>query len=138
LTTGIEDVAGNPLQPNNTEGTTSFRITLAGFDFGDAPMYTDVAHTTSATSLPDGARHLIDPNVYLGSSITSETDATINNTATGDSGDDGVVLQGGNYLISRATGLATTKSIVVTASTTGVLDGWIDWNDDAVWRHRNK
>ena len=131
LTTGIEDAAGNSLQPNNNQDTTSFSITLAGFNFGTAPMYTDTTYTVSATSLPDGARHLVNPNVYLGSSISSTPDAVI--SSAGDSAEDGVVFQGGNSLISNASGAATIKSIVVTASTTGVLDGWIDWNDDAVW-----
>ena len=95
-------------------------------------MYTDAAHTISATLLPDGARHLVVPGVYLGTSIDTSSDATI--SATGDPDDDGVVFQDGTNLISEPTGqTAAVKTITVTASVAGVLDAWIDWNGDGVW-----
>ena len=137
LSNAIRDIAGNPLQANLDDGTTKFTVTLADYDFGDAPMYVDAAHTISATTLPDGARHLVVPGVYLGNSVDSETDAHVNSTATGDAGDDGVQFVGGNFLVSApavpAGQSAAKQSIVVTASVDGYLDAWIDWNHNGVW-----
>jgi hypothetical protein len=133
LSDQIRDLAGNSVQLNHLDGTTSFTIRLTGYDFGDAPMFTDAGHSTSATTLPSGARHIIDPAVYLGSGISTEPNAVINTAATADDMDDGVVFLGGMYAISTASGTAATKTISVTASVDGVLDAWIDWNNDGVW-----
>ena len=85
---------------------------------------------SSATSLPDGAgTWSILTSI---SAVRSAASRTPSSAAAGDSDDDGVVFQGGNYVISPATGTSI-KSIVVTASVAGVLDGWIDWNGNGVW-----
>ncbi len=132
LSNAITDSAGNPIQPNRADGTTSFVIDLAGYNFGTAPMYTDLAHTISATLLPDGARHLVVPGVYLGTSIDTSSDATI--SPTGDPNENGIVFQGGTNLVSEPTGqTAAIKTITVTASVAGVLNAWIDWDNDGVW-----
>ncbi len=134
LTTDIKDVAGTSIQPNRTDSTTRFSITLAGYDFGDAPMFVDAAHSVSATEFPEGAMHLVVPGVYLGKAITDEADATVNSTATGDSGDDGVVFEDSKYLVSTGvTETASVKTITVTASTAGFVNAWIDWNGDGVF-----
>ena len=107
LTSGIQDLAANPIQSNRSDGTTEFNITLAGYNFGTAPMNAQVPDPNNpgqfivvdATRLPDGARRLVVPGVYLGNSIDTESDATV--TAAGDSDDDGVAFPGGNYVISR-------------------------------------
>ena len=101
LSDDIRDVADNPILPNRADETTSFFITLAGFDFGDAPMYMDPGHTVSATSLPNGARHLVIPGISLGLLNSTEQDARIDGTATGDPSDDGVTFQDGAFVISR-------------------------------------
>ncbi|MCG2683351.1 MAG: GEVED domain-containing protein, partial [Planctomycetales bacterium] len=122
LTDGIRDLADNPVQMNHSDDTTSFVIELIGYDFGDAPM--------SDTYLPDGARHIVDPDVHLGARIDSEATPQVDSAATADASDDGVDFVDGDYVVSQA---GETKTIVVTASTNGVLDAWIDWNNDGVW-----
>ncbi len=122
---GIRDLADNPVQPNHADDTTSFIIQLIGYDFGDAPM--------ADTYLPNGARHIVNPDVHLGSRIDSEATPQVNTLATADAYDDGVnFLDGdeGDYVISRA---GETKTIEVTASVAGVLDAWIDWDRSGVW-----
>ncbi len=122
LSDGIRDQANNLIQPNHPDDTTSFVIELIGYDFGDAPMID--------TYLPDGARHIVDPEVYLGEWIDSEATPKVDTAATADASDNGVDFADGDYVISQA---GETKTITVTASTSGVLDAWIDWNQNSVW-----
>ncbi len=108
----------------------SFVITGGGecagdTDFGDAP---DPTYQTLLLS--DGARHMIDPGVYLGQLIDGEYNGQPNATATGDDincsdDEDGVVFS------DLVTGQRA--SVVVTASTSGSLNAWIDWNADGDW-----
>ncbi len=118
---GIRDRANNPLRPNRADGSTQFVVSInAGLDYGDAP--------TPYPSLKndDGASHAFVDGYHLGGFITVEADATVNGTATGDFGDDGVelpasLLRGGD------------ASITVTATGEGRLSGWVDWNGDGDW-----
>ncbi len=127
LSDDIRDKAGNSVQLNHSDDTTSFVIELIGYDFGDAPM--------SDTPLPDGARHIIVPDVHLGERIDSEATPQVDIAATADAHDDGVDFADGDYVISQA---GETKTIFVTASTDGVLDAWIDWNNDGTWNTGEK
>ncbi|NLF06927.1 MAG: hypothetical protein GX594_02975, partial [Pirellulaceae bacterium] len=122
LTDGIRDRADNQVQYTRPNDTTSFVVTLIGYDFGDAPM--------ADTHLPDGARHIVIPDVHLGALINSEPTPKIDSFATGDDHDDGVEFLGGDYVVSQA---GETKTIIVTASAAGVLDAWIDWDQSGVW-----
>lgn len=122
LTDGIRNQANNPVQLNHPDNTTSFVIELIGYDFGNAPMID--------TYLPDGARHIVNPDVYLGGWIDSEATPKVDTAATADASDDGVDFADGDYVISQA---GETKTITVTASTDGVLDAWINWNQNSVW-----
>ena len=131
LTPAIRDLANNPIQPNRADGTTQFTVTLSALDFGDAP---DPPYPSLKAS--DGARHIIFPDLpgvpgfYLGATITSEPDANQNATATGDSGDDGVVF-------GAPLKAATTVPVQITVSGTGTnigkIDAWIDFNGDGDW-----
>jgi|GEM_PF-498183 len=91
-----------------------------GWDFGDAPA-------TYGTLLADnGARHAIDPAVYLGQRIDAEADGQPTADALGDdtnnlSDEDGVI-----FLTPLIPG--EVAQIAVTASTNGYLDAWIDFN----------
>ena len=90
-------------------------------DFGDAP---DPPYPTVLAS--NGARHTIVPGVYLGKLIFAEPDGQPNATASGDPDDDGVV-----FLSDVIPGQMAT--VRVTASTTGALNAWIDFNGDGDW-----
>ena len=95
---------------------------LINYDFGDAPL--------AASELPYGAKHVVTDGVQLGDSIDSEFVPNINTGATADEGDDGVLFDDGCYVVSQS---GSTKDIVVTASTDGVLDAWIDWDQSGTW-----
>ncbi len=74
LSNGITDLAGNPLTPNQSNGTTRFTIVMpeVDLDYGDAPA----SYQTTLSN--NGARHPIvrGGTPRLGGLIDSETDAT--------------------------------------------------------------
>ncbi|MFC1568929.1 GEVED domain-containing protein [bacterium] len=103
----------------------------ARYDFGDAP---DPNYPTLLAS--NGARHLIDSNLYLGSTIDSELDGLTSSAADGDNKDnsndeDGVTLPS---IITPG----QTVSISVMASTSGYFAGWLDFNIDGDWNDQGE
>jgi hypothetical protein len=93
------------------------------YDFGDAP---DPTYPTLLVR--NGARHRIDPDVYLGSGVEADPDGQPDTGAQGDDNDgdddeDGVVFT--SPLIP-----GTVASVTVTASVQGLLYGWIDFQQD--------
>jgi 6-phosphogluconolactonase (cycloisomerase 2 family) len=95
-------------------------------DFGDAP---DPTFPTLLAS--NGARHVVVPGLYLGSGIDAEADGAQSAAADGDdvSGtddEDGVVFTG-----ALVPGQPATAD--VTASAPGLLDAWIDFDQDGDW-----
>ncbi len=94
-------------------------ILAQGTDFGDAP-----APYPTLTSA-DGAVHNILPGFFLGAGIDGENSPTPNEEADSDS-DDGIIF-------SSSLAIARNASITVSASDSGLLDGWIDWNQDGDW-----
>lgn len=103
-------------------------ITEEFWDFGDAP------HPRYATLLTNnGARHLVDGIHYLGVGIDGDCDGQPTSSADGDDGaidlnddEDGVVFD--TLLIP-----GRRADITVTASTTGFLDAWLDFNSNGNW-----
>ena len=126
LRSDIVDIAGNPLKPNRDDGTTRFTITLgSGFDYGDAPA----PYPTLLAD--DGARHEVVGDFFLGAGIDVDFDGQPTPLADGDDNDgfddeDGVVFN--TPLVGGFGG-----TITVTASATGQLDAWIDFNRDGDW-----
>ena len=97
------------------------------YDFGDAP-YDGSTHLYPTNLAQNGARHQLDPDVYLGMQIDTELDGIPMSNALGDDTDgyndeDGVVFT--SPLVP-----GTTASVTVTASTYGLLYGWIDFKQD--------
>ena len=116
------------LPPGGTISDLAFVIT-SELDFGDAPD--KAAYCTLLTA--DGARHIVDGATYLGGPPDVEPDGQPNTTATGDDTDadgddeDGVtfpwpVAQGDSY-----------APVDVVASQPGLLNAWMDFNDDGDW-----
>ncbi len=91
-------------------------------DYGDLPAI--YAMTTAAE---DGARHIRD-GLSLGASVTTENAGTPSDTATADTGDDGIALVGtwGN----GANG-GTLQATINDGR--GCLSGWIDWNNNGTF-----
>ena len=102
-------------------------------DFGDAP---DSAATPGYPTLQtnSGARHTILPNVFLGALVDAENDGQPNIPATGDdlnqpagaNDEDGVTFVG-NFVPGMP------YTVQVTASVSGFLDAWVDFNGDGSW-----
>ena len=126
--------AGNPASPADPDGTITdmgayfFDQTFLppGFDFGDCP---DLGYPVLLSG--NGAKHLIDANVFLGNSVDADDDGQPGALAVGDDedgndDDDGVIFQG-DFI--PGTGVTT----IVTASTGGYLNAWCDWNADGDW-----
>ncbi|MBN2102859.1 PKD domain-containing protein, partial [bacterium] len=89
-------------------------------DYGDAP---DEPFPTFHQN--NGARHIIDPDVYLGLGVSGENDGKPDSLALGDD-DDGVEQLGAMII-------GDTTLFNITASTTGFLKAWIDYNGDGDW-----
>jgi hypothetical protein len=96
------------------------------FDFGDAP---DPMFPTLLAS--SGAQHVMTGNtLLLGATRDSEADGQQTTDASGDGADeDGVVITGNGGNLETETAVA----VDVTASAAGVLNGWIDYNQDGDW-----
>lgn len=118
--TGIKDLAGNRLLPNQAVDQTLFTVTMKPVDFGDAPE----PYATLLTA--NGARHIIVPGFFLGAGVTDEGNGQPSSSAAADLLDDGVVFT--NALRPGAVG-----NVTVTASAAGRLDAWIDFNGDGDW-----
>ncbi|MGA9349130.1 MAG: GEVED domain-containing protein [Anaerolineae bacterium] len=102
-------------------------VDIAELDFGDAP---DLTYPTLLAS--NGARHIIVPGFFLGASVDAEPNGQPDATATGDDlaglpdDEDGVVFTSSLNPGSQA-------SVDVTASASGVLNAWLDFNANGDW-----
>jgi len=99
-------------------------------DFGDAPDNggTFNYHTLIANN---GARHKIDPDVFLGDLIDAEADGQPTINALGDDNnnlddEDGVRMR-------RFMAVGDSAKVRVKASVAGFLNAWIDFNRDGNW-----
>jgi len=94
-------------------------------DFGDAP------DGPYPTKLPNGARHVIQPRIYLGSGVDAENDGQPHPQALGDDNDgnddeDGVVFT--SPLMP-----GTWATVDVNSNAIGALDAWVDFGGDGSW-----
>jgi len=103
---------------------------ISNYDFGDAP---DVPQGFNFHTLfaQNGARHAINPAVYLGDKIDAEADGQPTIDALGDDinnlGDEDGVL------FSRFMAVGGMASVRVKASVDGYLNAWVDFNRDGNW-----
>src|SRR5262245_20179569 len=106
--------------------TNSAVLTVFEADFGDA-----FGSSYPTLLANNGARHLIVPNVYLGSGVDSESDGQpdvdgMGDDLAGSDDEDGVFLT-----MPLITGILSTAA--VNASSGGLLNAWIDYNGDGDW-----
>ena len=109
--------AGNSLEANDV-------VVVGDFDFGDAP-------TRYPTLLPNGARHELGTNLFLGTMVDQDNDGQPSAQADGDGADEDGVRVIAHPL--RTSAGSTTASFLVTASAAGRLDAWIDFDQDGSW-----
>lgn len=119
------DTAGNSAPAAGPSAT----FDVVQDDFGDAPA------TYPTLLVSNAARHTIPVGgaaLFLGAvPPDGETNGQPNAAATGDNivgsnDEDGVVLP---PVFTRSTG----SNVTFTASASGILNGWIDWNADGDW-----
>jgi hypothetical protein len=126
LRSNIRDIAGNSLKPNRSDGTTSFTVFVgSGLDYGDAPS------PYATLDADNGARHQIVGDFYLGTGVDIDFDGQPSTNGLGDDvvgadDEDGVIV---TQILTGGYG----GSIAVTASASGFLDAWIDFNRDGDW-----
>lgn len=94
-------------------------------DWGDAPPQ----YPTMASD--NGACHKVVPGMYLGTLIDTEPDAQPTANATGDDSNNFADEDGVQFLTPFVPGRLA--NFIVTASTTGYLDAWFDFNADGDW-----
>ena len=120
----LNAVSGVPVSvyaPFESARGTILNDDVVRFDFGDAP---DPPYATSLAS--DGAQHQVS-SLYLGMTIDSESDGQSSEGAAGDGDDeDGVA-------ITSDVALGTQAGVDVVATKAGLLNAWIDFNDDGDW-----
>ncbi|MEO1616994.1 MAG: Ig-like domain-containing protein [Planctomycetota bacterium] len=83
----IKDLSGNALAPNRPDNTTQFTLLLptVGLDFGDAPDPRGIEPGRYASLLSsDGARHVVTPELTLGTRVDAEPDSQTTLTSDGD------------------------------------------------------
>jgi hypothetical protein len=117
--------------PNASNNPQLVDITLRifmenGADFGDCP---DPNYPTLLSS--DGARHLIDPSIFLGELIDEEVDGQPGASADGDDLD--YLADEDGVSFTSVLPIGATVSVEVVASDAGKLDAWIDFNIDGDW-----
>jgi hypothetical protein len=95
-------------------------------DFGDAP---DQPYPTQLSH--NGARHEIDPEVYLGERIDADADGQQTFLANGDDYDGNDDEDGVRFLTPVIPGHDVKVEVV--ASIDGFLDAWIDFDQDGHW-----
>ncbi|MEL0097649.1 MAG: choice-of-anchor L domain-containing protein [Planctomycetaceae bacterium] len=114
--TGVQDIAGNKLQNNQIDGTTTFTLNLnSGMDHADAIGY-------------DNASHEVVSDLRLGNIVDVEPEPLANEDATGDLSDDGVIFE--QMLIVNGTGQVTVAVNGVPVDAPAFLNAWLDQDGD--------
>ena len=119
----ISDYAGNPILPNQTDGTSSVEIFIGqGLDYGDAP---DSPYRSRLTN--NGPRHTVVDGFSLGTTVTADPDARLDNRDE----DDGVTFVGDLFAAFETN--ITVSAQGIEAGRGGFLSAWIDADGDGVF-----
>ncbi len=119
---------------NGCSNSCSFTITVIegniALDFGDAPDSIS-GFDYHTRLLNNGARHIIDPDVFLGMLIDAEADGQSDMLALGD--DNNNLDDEDGVRIRRFMAVGGLAKISVKASVDGFLNAWVDFNLDGDW-----
>lgn len=117
IVSAIRDRAGNPLKPNQVDGTTLLTVFLGeGLDYGDAP-----APWLSLRS-DNGPRHTVVPGLSLGPTVTADVDARLSDADQ----DDGLVF--GDLFAAFQS--SAQVSVTNTSGSQAYVSLWIDFDGD--------
>ncbi|MFO1430472.1 MAG: SdrD B-like domain-containing protein [Candidatus Competibacteraceae bacterium] len=113
---------------NQTTSTTAVDFGYnVGLDYGDLP------DSYGTLLISNGARHVI-KGVYIGSGVTdAEPDGQPTANATGDNLNGSTPNDENGVVFNGALVQGQTAQLTVTASATGVLNAWADWNNNGVF-----
>ncbi len=114
---------------SNTSGSITSSVavlTVVLLDYGDAA---NLGYPTLRAA--DGARHRIVPGIHLGAIVDTELDGqpvlgALGDDSNGSDDEDGITFS--SPLI-----VAQTATLQVIASTNGMLNAWMDWNQNGSW-----
>jgi PKD repeat protein len=106
-------------------------VVTAGMDFGDAPEDPSLGFFYPTTLANNGARHIVNPNVYMGYLIDAEPDGIPTVNADGDDLDNLDDEDGVEFVGNLAAGQQATVRVL--ASVDGYLNAWIDFNQSGDW-----
>ncbi len=104
----------------------SARAVPVRLDFGDAPA------PPYPTLIPHGARHRIIRGWHLGARVDGEPDGLPGGSALADDRTGGPDDEDGVTFVTPLIP-GTNATVVLTASTNGVVDAWVDFNRSASW-----
>jgi hypothetical protein len=124
----VRDLAGNPLEPNQSDGGTRFTIFVGqGADYGDAPA------PYPTTRADDGARHIVLEGFSLGLTVSIDADGKPSPGADADD-DDGVFFNANTPIVpGRTFSLTVLTSGIGSVVNFGILEAWMDYNRDGDW-----
>ncbi len=110
-----------PLLEGTTDNTIDAGLANSQLDYGDLP------NSYNNTILgDDGPRHIVSNVLFLGLAVDTDPEGQENNTATGDTNDDGIQLDP-NQLWNGVTPITIDVTV---AGGPGVLGAWFDLNQD--------
>lgn len=124
--TAVVAPSASVTDPDPGDNSDSDSTTVLEVDFGDAP---DPSYPTLLAS--DGARHGVVAGFFLGTGIDSDTDGQP--TAGADGDDLGGIDDEDGVVFPTAIGVGFNTPVEVTASASGLLNAWIDFNGDGDW-----
>ena len=112
--------------PANDGEVEDYALEINGLDYGDAP---DPTYPTLRAS--NGARHVLSIGPFLGVAVDHDPDGQPDATATGDDNDGNDDEDGVTFVTLIVPG--TSAQVDVTTTAGGLLNAWIDWNQDGDW-----
>jgi GEVED domain len=102
----------------------SFVFNTGGFDFGDLPSSYNLINRSN-----DGARHCFNASgLRLGATIDAESDGQASANSSGDGTDEDGITYTSTPWSDGANGGTITTTV---SGGSGVLNGWIDWNNNS-------
>jgi uncharacterized repeat protein (TIGR01451 family) len=112
-------------------------VLAASLDYGDAPNNL-TAIDAALTNIYPSASHQIGNATYLGMSVDADPNNQPSINADGDdtngttpNDEDGVIfpIVGSTRILTSG----ASNSLTIKASKAGILNAWIDWNQDGIW-----
>ena len=106
-----------------------YAVAIVGLDFGDAP---DSPYPSLLVN--NGARHIVGGSLFLGASVDFDPDGQPSASADGDDtssvpdDEDGVIFTSTPPLLA-----CVSSTVTVTASAAGLLNAWVDFDDNGSW-----